>query len=321
MQADTDSPDIHGFVPIFTPLEVTAAEGAKLCPGHRLQRANPEQKAKIMEILRSQPDGVFLQAMFERHRVPDPVKPNSAKLKQLPEGQHRYWVIAFEGSNQCIHDLELALALLPIEIRLGLAYFRSRSGVCTGWGSVGSPDRASASLVQIDLSAEPTKVTQEDVDHCRQNYAAITGKPGPLPYVTHAIARLHHLGALPRNSSLTLLGLFGVIECIVTHNPSPNDPTDSLGRQIRKKVPMLQRRFWPRPDPWPFPPNMDDEKLWKELYTLRSDVAHGADTADRRRDWKLKNVPIVMTYLRSTAQQLILAALREPEFLRDIKEC
>jgi hypothetical protein len=86
--------------------------------------------------------------------------------------------------------------------------------------------------------------------------------------------RLGELKTLPSYSYLRFLGYFSILESLLTHNPNPKDPNDSLTRQVVAKTALLNNRFERRLDYSPFG-SIDHKKLWTLLYAYRSKLAHG----------------------------------------------
>ena len=73
-----------------------------------------------------------------------------------------------------------------------------------------------------------------------------------------------------------MLGLFSVIEMILTHNPTDN-LHDSLRHQVSTKMVLLSRRFLKNNRHTMFPA-VDAWALWKALYDWRSQIAHGEES-------------------------------------------
>jgi hypothetical protein len=112
------------------------------------------------------------------------------------------------------------------------------------------------------------------------------------------------------------LGLFAVIESLLTHDPKGG--YDSLGHQIRSKIPLLDRRMEKRLDYTVFQ-NANADSLWKKLYDYRSTIAHGG-----RADFSgplnvLKTPKTVSDFLDTAVKALIRHATKEPELVFDLR--
>jgi hypothetical protein len=65
------------------------------------------------------------------------------------------------------------------------------------------------------------------------------------------------------------------MESLITHPPRPTDTIDSITRQVKQKVMLLDNRWQPRIDYRSFGENRPDT-IWKTMYSYRSCLAHGA---------------------------------------------
>lgn len=63
------------------------------------------------------------------------------------------------------------------------------------------------------------------------------------------------------------------------------------------------------------------DKLWKNLYGLRSDIAHGNIIKFKEKYKLLKSRDNVEMFLLESVKNLLLLALSRPEFLSDLKKC
>lgn len=80
---------------------------------------------------------------------------------------------------------------------------------------------------------------------------------------------------VPRFSPLQILGYFAVLESILTHAPNPDDRYDSITRQIKQKLALLNGRWRPPLDYSAFS-GLSHDKVWSKMYAYRSAIAHGA---------------------------------------------
>jgi hypothetical protein len=148
------------------------------------------------------------------------------------------------------------------------------------------------------------------------------GPPGPFPEIDRALQMLCNLGTLTPNSTFHVLGLFAIIEMMVTHNPKLEDRGDSITHQMKGKIPLLSRRF---DRPLPYAEHfgaITTDKIWSSLYAYRSSVAHGgALTSEKGPLNLLGGQQNADAFLFTVVQSLIRHALREPHLYRDIKGC
>lgn len=118
------------------------------------------------------------------------------------------------------------------------------------------------------------------------------------------------------------LGYFGIIESLLTHKPDLKDPSDSIGRQIRGKMNLLNSRF-KRPLPYSeLLGDLPSDDIWKALYEFRSCAAHGTKpNFSKGLLSKLKTADYAMRLTRLAAVATMRHALDEPRLVRDLKLC
>jgi hypothetical protein len=111
-----------------------------------------------------------------------------------------------------------------------------------------------------------------------------------------------------------------MLEALLTHQPKPSDPYESITRQIKKKVALLDNRWSPRIDYRRFG-GVDPDKVWEKMYSYRSALAHGAKpnfTGDLQ---LLRNPDQALSLVKETVKSIARFALVDPRLLEDLKEC
>lgn len=149
------------------------------------------------------------------------------------------------------------------------------------------------------------------------------------PEIARTIALFVQADSLPEDSIQKYLAYFGVIESLLTHAPISSDRVDSLTRQLKRNVLLLNNRL---PDHRKLQLDMfgnaSPDKVIGYLYAYRSAVAHGGDTSDAVR-WFVRNHPAswggafdplnLHGFVRSMTKRLLIAAMREPQLVQDLK--
>ena len=133
----------------------------------------------------------------------------------------------------------------------------------------------------------------------------------------NSLKQFRHLSDLPKQSPLHLVGLFAIIESLLTHKPDPKDPSDSLTRQVKTKFVLLNKRFKRKLDYGAHFGHATEEQVWKDLYALRSLAAHGAQLSYGR----LKSADNALRFLRLAASAVLRHALDEPLLVKDLRQC
>jgi len=132
---------------------------------------------------------------------------------------------------------------------------------------------------------------------------------------------LNALRHLDTSSEFVVIGLFAIIEMLITHNPKLEDRGDSITHQMQTKIPLLSRRFKRELPTHSYFGDADDAKIWTAMYAYRSAVAHGGVADFTKKLSLLKNPENANNYLRLAVRSLLRQAFEEPELYRDLKKC
>jgi hypothetical protein len=116
----------------------------------------------------------------------------------------------------------------------------------------------------------------------------------------HRLRQLRAVLEMYGHPPLRFLGLFAMLEAALTHQPAPHDPTESLGRQVKKKMALLGRRFdFPLPYEEYFEiAEKESDRAWSDLYSLRSAFAHGTEPDFAKKLKLLKNLEHATAFVR-----------------------
>lgn len=198
------------------------------------------------------------------------------------------------------------------EVRLDLPAFFS-----LGTGGVGGPTGVSLFQQMSPFGAEVCAVTDLWVKDLRTVANRIADLGEKHKEVARALELFRQTDAVHPSHTLHLLGLFAVVELLITHNPKGS--FDSLSHQIRTKITLLEKRFCRPLDYAQFGTTTKD-KVWTRLYEFRSRIAHGAST-DLRGSMQVLGSPKAATeFLRRATKLLVRRALFEPELVLDLRE-
>jgi hypothetical protein len=313
----------HGYVFVLTPIDLVCPEGVEVAPSHRLVRANEEQTQKIKQVLEQfNTNPFFFPTPYENtiRSVPGE-RPGEVRYPRsaLPRENWRYWIIEFDGTNSELQELGFACSLIPNDIELGfhVIFHETFNGPSLGWDPA-----ALSTYFNHGFEYLLTKpINQQNLNQIRRNFDDIKNLPPEYPHIRRALIRFDQLRWLPRRSEMVVIGLFSVIESLVSHAPKLTDSADSLSHQIRTKLPLLRKRFADPLDHFSQFPSIEEENLWKKLYAYRSKIVHGEDSQLSGDLTSLKQVESVIAFLRETSKRLIHLSLREPQFMTDLKKC
>jgi len=319
-----------GYAFILTPIEAQVELPYEIIPKHYLQKANKGQICnikKMLNVFNAFPiSGVpveFFQPPYEHNTIAKPTDKLGSlryEYKSLPHEKWRYWIIRFQGSNLELQELGYALSLMDQDIELGFTSIShpALSGDSFGWHA----QHLHTYFNDHDRKIiEPKKITSPDLQLAGECYLKIKELPKKYPHIKRAFRRFDTLRSVPLASELTVIGLFSVIESLLTHAPNNNDPTDSLVRQIKHKMPLVRKRFRRPIDHSTFFNGINEDTLWGKLYAFRSKIVHGESADISGKLLVLKNQRTVIKFLREIVKLLLIQSLCEPILLTDLKEC
>ena len=297
--------------------QLAEVETYTLAPGHVLRRATTDETEVIKRTLaRIAGESNPLADYFWEHRWPHP----GGAIERLPEAEWRYFVIAFKGSNVTLHRLQAAMDLAPLELEVGFTVLR--------WGKASphnaiswTPGRLFHVLEDAQGNAAFFKrVTVADLDTITEIHTRLAADGEHLVKVGRLVQQISDLKALRHESPLRFLGYFTILESLLTHSPKPTDPYESLARQVKKKVALLNHR-WANPlDYAPFGKTSPD-MIWTKMYLYRSMLAHGAEPSFTSDLQVLGNHACALRLIKETVKLTIRQALEEPQLLVDLREC
>ncbi|OCC17801.1 hypothetical protein AS590_05925 [Prescottella equi] len=147
------------------------------------------------------------------------------------------------------------------------------------------------------------------------------------PEIARALALFVQLDQLDDFMDAKLLGHFTVLESLLSHAPDKYDPVDSITRQLKRNLVLLDHRM-PLNENLEldqFGKNATGEQVISKLYSIRSAAAHGGSNEPAVR-WLNDRTPSgwswsdnINGYVRKLTQRVLVAALREPQLVSDLR--
>jgi len=315
----------HGFAFVLSPLKVEADLPFTIAPGHCLDRATQAQIAKIKPALQTFlslpiPGSMFSSYEEDIKKVPSD-KPGSFSYRHTPldENDWRYFVVAFQGNNSELGTIQQACLVIKNDIRLGFYFLESESiGSCYGWHSQAIHTFPNDSGLDGQIAKQ---ISASDLELVSKTYTALKELPDDFEHTLRAFKRFNDLCNVSQYSELTVIGLFSVIESLLTHAPRLSESADSLTHQIRSKVPLVRKRFVRPLDHESEFDQIGEDKLWSKLYAYRSRIVHGEHATFDGELKALRDMKAVVDFLRETTKLLLIASLDEPVLMTDLKKC
>lgn len=183
--------------------------------------------------------------------------------------------------------LEKVFCIVPIELKVAF--------VAASW----PPDAGRGLTVRIYNTgrlfqilnfpvAEPPPrvvITPTDVEQITTLFTALKSHDSRLIHMERITAQMLELEELRSDSTSKFLGYFGILESLLTHKPDPKDLYDSITRQVKNKVALLDHRWSPRLDYSAFKAVKEDT-VWSKMYAYRSALAHGDAAGSELQVWR-----------------------------------
>lgn len=241
------------------------------------------------------------------------------RYNPLPEQEWKYYVVRSPSNRGVNVDLHYAASVCSSSIDLLTFHFTE---ISHGW-------RAEALEKYFRSSARPTQteLTLRSLDEIVKTYDLLvstigeTGAESKFPEIRRALLMLDALYTLSANSGFLCLGLFAIIEMLITHAPSPKDRGDSITHQVKTKMSLLSNRFDKQLPISQFFGKTAPDKVWSSLYSYRSSLAHGGVPNFRGDHQVLISPDNADEFLLVTVKSLIRNALKEPSLYRDLRAC
>lgn len=254
----------------------------------------------------------------------EPVEVEENGTKQTiysPSDNKRWWVIAFNGYNQQIHELSKVATLTNPKLHLGATFIYSepnqqgyRQGVTYG------------GHVQIELLKNESRKKYEifnskELFRLKRYFDTISKEQYKYEKTGFVLDLYSASSGLWIHSGLLTLSLFSIIESIIAHKPRLTETLDSITHQIKHKLYLLSKRFDQTINHEQHFGKITHQNLWAKLYGLRSDIAHGQKYTFTGTNETLKSLENVNNYLDKIARELIKLSIEEYELIADLREC
>jgi hypothetical protein len=298
---------------VLNNVEILSPLPFEIIPHHILRRPEITEVEKIREGLKRFGGWIDLTMFFESRYSCN--KESTTFRRSSDPKDFRYYVIGvreeFEAPlNDGLIKIERAARLTEFELRSG--FFVPRGGGFMYTGFIGD-----AKFEKLPMSFQQ-EVTEDHLRDIGKTVGQLEVACREEPRFFEIADTYWHLCSVPANHLLYILGLFTVIESLLTH--SPHGGYDSLGHQIKSKMRLLDKRFQQPLDMSPFG-TIEPDKLWSKLYEYRSRVAHGGNLEFTGELLVLKSRDTVLRFLEQATKRLLRHALWEPQLIKDLQKC
>lgn len=312
-----DIKNTKSFAFITNPLDVKFSKPIEIIAEHTFRKAKNNEIRRIKKLLNELLGSKFYGYPYEIDILFEKQNGNSKsfKPKKLPEGQWRYYVIEFKGSNDNIFNLETAANICSTEIHCNVQFIGKSA---TQYNSTHLFQYFN-NLKYIPAEGIET-LDEEKLKEIQNIYSKTLVIEKEHPDIKRSVEMFYDLNCLPPQTDLVSLGLFAVIESIITHQPK-TEAGDSLRHQIKTKIPLLSNRFNKKINYSCFLDKSKVDTIWSKLYDYRSIIAHGGKIDFSGKLKILKDKKTVVTFLRDITKLLLRHAILEPQLYMDLRKC
>ena len=292
-------------------IDIQCSLPKELMRGCFLVRATPDEIERI-DAAEDRGSQFPFTAQMRRRMIPVSTATPQGTQTAFYEGpaeSWRYFVIRFQGSEHPIMELEQAthVSRAPLEFPLTLL----QGGLMFNYSHLAGSFPTDGIPVYGDGEVEDAIATYLRIEEIKAAH----------PEVARAVRMYHALKLLPPNSEFHVLGLFAIIELLLTHQPENKEIGDSLRHQLRTKIPLIVRRAADGLDYNNYFDVAVDSVLWARLYDVRSALAHGGEPTFTGSFQVLRHLPAVQKFLRHATWVLIRHTLNEPKLVQDLRRC
>lgn len=314
-----------GLAFVASHLQVEGRLPIEVLPGYQFRAASDAEVQEIRRYLRAAiPPDTLTWVPYEG-TVKEERQGNRTTfhVEAVPREKWKYWVLAFEATNMWMHELEQLAQLLPVTFDVGFVLFyseQSQGGTISG--------RTSMPLHVVERYSAPQRahtnaelVTSDEIASIGNLYRALKGLSNEYQFIDRALRTFSDLRRVSDSSDLIIVGLFSIVESLITHAPRLSETLDSINHQITNKIILLRKKYSRPILPSQYFLYAAESNIWKKLYGFRSAVAHGAAVSFDADYEVLKNRDAVIAFVRDNVKELLRVALVEPAFIFDLRRC
>ncbi len=312
-----------GFDFIATVLDMQLQLPIQITPTLKLEHASDAQIEVIKPCLESRVGTMRISNSQNYECHYNEIKDGAAiKYESTPltNDKWRYYILSYAGSNYQAHQFFYIANLVAPYIISFASYFTSEEfgkGRVTGSGS----DNLGGNvyyLKSVHIAETFNEESLKTIQELLEKYLALDAVEHEG--IKRAIELNWNLSRISNLNNLPILGLFMIIEMLLTHNPSNKEIGDSLTHQIKHKIAFLSSRFSKPLDYSVFGNQVKAEKIWSCLYNYRSCIAHGnhIDFTDKELQ-ALKDADTAFNFLTLATRTLLAHALTEPDVINGLK--
>ncbi|MGD8165353.1 hypothetical protein [Pantoea sp. FN0307] len=225
------------------------------------------------------------------------------------------YLLKFRNFNKHIHEINYAGSLMSPKLRFTMQTIYSdetETSICAR--SLSS--YSDLTLMTMGSHEDRAEYTQEQLIEFKDIFLKLINLNSKSRY--KGILQLFYgIDSIPRQSNLLTLSYFSTLEALLTNGRTAGE---SITNQLIYKTQLLLNMSGTVDHQHLFN-GLNYGTLWKKLYQLRSDIAHGNEIDFKKTLSPLKDIDTVNIYLDMVIQKLLRFSLNHPEMVDDLKKC
>ena len=312
---------VDAFSFILTPINLSVELDVEITDAIYISRATDTEAEMLRAYVLSSPN-LYARALYESNL--SALGARESTLTYLDRSDWRYFVLRFCFEDQMWDDLTRILHIAKKDLRVGPGFHYPTPDL-PGIGKFKYlPPTYETYWMHLRWLPKPltVNINEDEINEYRDLYGLYKQHAKKFPWLDHTLQMFCDLDGIPSHDRLYSLGLFTVLEALITHPPGERETGDSVSRQLRTKMLLLEHRIDIRLDQTVFGGEITQKNLWGKLYKFRSKIAHGGNLDFASGDLAaLRSIDTINEFLRITIKALIRGALNEPRLYQDLKEC
>jgi hypothetical protein len=319
-----------GFHFISTVLDLEMELPVDITPNITLDRPTKSQ----LEVIKTTLAGASAQGMLSPNRFYENnfsfnVQGATTNIiaTPLPPEQSRYYVLNFNQNNCTTHvsfEMYTLLNVADFIYPYLASFYHWLTDEEYGKGKVvgyGIDPYAIQSFYALPHPESPKILNSKSINRLQSAFDAYQSlEKTRHEGIIRAIEYHSNLKKLNATNRLPVLGLFMIIEMLLTHNPNDKEIGDSLTHQIKTKIALLSSRFSEPLNYDSFGKEANHERIWSSLYHFRSCIAHGNNIDFTEKRLKiLRDDKAAYTFLSKATKQILEHSLKEPDLINSLK--
>jgi len=239
------------------------------------------------------------------------------RVKSTGTEPKEFFVVAFNGNNHEIHELQRVSVLITPKILLGdTALFQKDSHQGGKYGHIFGGHSNENFLSECSRNGGGV-VSKGELEKLKYFHEELKKAPN----LGRSLDMYYSSSKLHAGSSLLTLSLFSIIESLVVHKPTQIENLDSITSQVKNKINLLTKKFDQKPDYLAYFGAENIVKIWGKLYSLRSNIAHGEEYFFSGKNENLKGLGNMNMFLDEVVRELVKLNFSEAELMIDLKAC